>query len=561
MHYEELVKFMDFLMSAALQKCGNIQEAEELTQDTLLAALVCLSRGKTIENLQGWLLTVLNRRFYDMVRRKYRQPFISIGSDFDMADDEDAIAKIVAADEAEAVRREVAYLGRIYREVIVRHYMDGESIAGIAGALKLSEGTVKRRLYTGRNQIRKGIDEMENYTKQSYEPVSLFVGNNGAPGINGEPAALVYNDLVAQNLLWLAYEKPVTMEELSRAIGIPAAYVEPVIERLVNGELMRKTGNKYYTDFIIFTLEDKEKYLSAQKQLVQENFELFWKRIGEGLDRLREDTVYQRFRFDQRNSLEMYFTYRCIERGVYTFFDSTSHDKIIYPSRPNGGEWIAIGWVGQKSDSLKGRSELDAHKWSGERHTRFENYGGSRRIELHVYGPEGFPAPSYAHCFDDIPLLRRDERTDAVILKLLYIAYTGMNPSQVGFNTEALKAVPWLVNCRVLRLEDNKPTVNIPVLSTEEIRGLWLSCSQTADVMKNELKALLADYLKGKQQIIPPHLDSVPLQKRYFWAMNAFMLAIIREAIKRGKLYDGDYDNDSGANPPPCPMVLVIDKE
>ena len=166
--------------------------AEELTQDTLLAALVCLSRGKTIENLQGWLLTVLNRRFYDMVRRKYRQPFISIGSDFDMADDEDAIAKIVAADEAEAVRREVAYLGRIYREVIVRHYMDGESIAGIAGALKLSEGTVKRRLYTGRNQIRKGIDEMENYTKQSYEPVSLFVGNNGAPGINGEPAALVY---------------------------------------------------------------------------------------------------------------------------------------------------------------------------------------------------------------------------------------------------------------------------------------------------------------------------------------------------------------------------------
>ena len=233
-----------------------------------------------------------------MIRRKYRQPFISIGSGFDMVDDEDAIEKIASADEAEAVRREVAYLGRIYREVIVRHYMNGESIAEIAGALNLSEGTVKRRLYTGRNQIKKGIDEMENYTKQSYEPVSLFVGNNGSAGINGEPASLVYNDLVAQNLLWLAYEKPVTMDELSRAIGIPAAYVEPVIEKLVNGELMRKTGNKYYTDFIIFTLQDKEKYLSAQKQLVQENFGLFWKRIGEGLDRLREDAIYQRLEFD-----------------------------------------------------------------------------------------------------------------------------------------------------------------------------------------------------------------------------------------------------------------------
>lgn len=561
MHYGELEKYLDFLMSAALQKCGNIQEAEELTQDTLLAALNCLSQGGIIENLQGWLLTVLNRRFYDMIRKKYRQPFISIGSDFDMVDDEDAIAKIVAADEAEAVRREVAYLGRIYREVIVRHYMDGESIAEIAGALNLSEGTVKRRLYTGRNQIKKGIDEMENYTKQSFEPVSLFVGNNGAPGINGEPAALVRNDLVAQNLLWLAYEKPVTMDELSRAVGIPAAYVEPVIEKLVNGELMKKVGHKYYTDFIIFTLEDKERYLPAQKQLVQDNFGLFWERIGEGLDRLREDAIYQRFGFDPKNSLEMYFTYRCIERGIYSFFDSASHDRIRYPSRPNGGEWLALGWVDQKSDSTKRRSELAAHMWSGERHTMFADYGGARRIELHVYGPEGFPAPSYAHCFDDIPLLRRDERSDAVILKLLYIIYTGMNPSQAGFNTEALKAVPWLVRCRVLRLEDNKPLVNIPVLNTKELGRLWSLCYQTADAMRKDLKALLADFFKGKQQFIPPHLDSVPLEKRYFWAMNAFMLAIIREAIRHGKLYDGDYDNESGANPPPCPMIMVIDKE
>lgn len=40
---------------------------------------------------------------------------------------------------------------------------------------------------------------------------------------------------------------------------------------------------------------------------------------------------------------------------------------------------------------------------------------------------------------------------------------------------------------------------------------------------------------------------------------NAMLFATIREAISRGKLYDGNYDDDSnGVNQPPCPMVLVI---
>ena len=80
-HFEELEKQIDFLMAAAIQKCGNIPEAEELTQETLLGALTALSQGRKIENLQGWLITVMNRRFYDSLRKKYRKPFISIGSD------------------------------------------------------------------------------------------------------------------------------------------------------------------------------------------------------------------------------------------------------------------------------------------------------------------------------------------------------------------------------------------------------------------------------------------------------------------------------------------------
>ena len=76
----------------------------------------------------------------------------------------------------------------------------------------------------------------------------------------------------------------------------------------------------------------------------------------------------------------------------------------------------------------------------------------------------------------------------------------------------------------------------------------------------NDLKELLAEFYRGKKQKKSLHIWIVfLLQKQYLYADNAMLFATIREAISRGKLYDGNYDDDSnGVNQPPCPMVLVI---
>lgn len=52
----------------------------------------------------------------------------------------------------------------------------------------------------------------------------------------------------------------------------------------------------------------------------------------------------------------------------------------------------------------------------------------------------------------------------------------------------------------------------------------------------------------------------MPLHKKYLNAYKAMLFATIREAISKGKLYDGNYVDSNGVNQPPCPMVLVIDK-
>lgn len=70
---------------------------------------------------------------------------------------------------------------------------------------------------------------MKTCTKQSYAPELLHLSCSGAVGLNKEPFSLVEStDTLAQNVLLLAYEKPVTAAELAHALGTPAAFIEPI---------------------------------------------------------------------------------------------------------------------------------------------------------------------------------------------------------------------------------------------------------------------------------------------------------------------------------------------
>ena len=81
MQNDKLENQIEFLLSAALQKCGDIHEAEDLTQETLMAALSFMSNGHEILDLRAWLLTVLSHKWNDSLRKKYRRPAVLMGED------------------------------------------------------------------------------------------------------------------------------------------------------------------------------------------------------------------------------------------------------------------------------------------------------------------------------------------------------------------------------------------------------------------------------------------------------------------------------------------------
>ena len=190
MNKNNLTEYADFLLNAAICKCGNINDAQDLVQETLLAALSACAAKKPIDEPKAWLTAVLNRKYYDLLRKKYNKPTVSFDVAADVPDEAEIYEAAEKSAEAEEIRRCLAYLTKLYREVMVRHYMHGEKVRDIAASLGISENTVKSRLDAGRKRIGKEF-AMENYTKQSYEPETLMMSCSGRGGLDNEPFSLV----------------------------------------------------------------------------------------------------------------------------------------------------------------------------------------------------------------------------------------------------------------------------------------------------------------------------------------------------------------------------------
>ncbi len=145
----------------ARTRCRTSDEADEVVSDTVLSLVQAVRAGQEIENLAGYLRVIFARRHSDYLRRKYRDRCVTPDDGTLLAklpDDYDPDALPEALREAEAVRRAIARLSALYREVVYRHYMRGESVEHIARALEVPVGTVKSRLFDGRSHMRGTVE-------------------------------------------------------------------------------------------------------------------------------------------------------------------------------------------------------------------------------------------------------------------------------------------------------------------------------------------------------------------------------------------------------------------
>lgn len=364
---EELLDYADMLFKTALSKTHDVDKAQELLQETCLCVLSSIRKGKNITNLKAYLLSTLNNRFFNSLREKYNISTVSFDElPYEIVDESDNFETMID-DESVKIRRELAFLTHIYREVMVRYYMQNESVESIAKALNIPKGTVLSRLDVGRKKVKKGVEIMKSFEKNSFTPEILSIGINGRMGQNGEPFSCVKGSL-EQNILILAYEESLTVEEISNALGTPTAFIEESVESLVNNELLKREGTKVFTDFVIFSLEQRIKDVANSVQYAKETFDeakhIFLNMVEQykKMDCFKDCSDEWLFILAVLSSNQV-FVWRlnkAILEKVMTFND--------FPDRPNFGKWVTSGskWPngfkfdGEMSEyAVSGRATID----------------------------------------------------------------------------------------------------------------------------------------------------------------------------------------------------------
>jgi RNA polymerase sigma-70 factor (ECF subfamily) len=142
-----------------LHRCGgSVQVAEDLTQETFLAAVAELKRGRRVAAPIAWVCGIARHKLLDHYRRlEQGERELSVAFAADELEDE-----LVVPDDAQARERAVQALGSVaasQRAALVLCYVDGFSAAETAALLGKSVEAVKSLLARGRESFKRSYRE------------------------------------------------------------------------------------------------------------------------------------------------------------------------------------------------------------------------------------------------------------------------------------------------------------------------------------------------------------------------------------------------------------------
>jgi RNA polymerase sigma-70 factor (ECF subfamily) len=134
---------------------GNDADARDATQDAFISAWRDLPRLRDPEQFDGWLRRILVNACRAQLRRRTRVREISL----DVTPDRRAGGPTVAdqVGDTDLLAHAFERLDPPKRSILVLHYFDHQSVAAIASALGVPQGTVKWRLSDARAALTRAL--------------------------------------------------------------------------------------------------------------------------------------------------------------------------------------------------------------------------------------------------------------------------------------------------------------------------------------------------------------------------------------------------------------------
>lgn len=195
--------------------------------------------------------------------------------------------EVIYRDTISQLQRQIAYLSKIQRQVIILYYYDGRKQEEIANFLGIPLGTVKWHLFEAKSEMRKGMKQMKQVQELKFNPIEFSVmGISGSVGSEGDMSHFFKTQL-AQNIAYCVYHEPMTINEIADCLGVSPVYIENEAEYLEEYGFLIRKGTKYLTNFIINDLNDKsEQILTLQDEIYKKAVKLITEKLFDELCKL-----------------------------------------------------------------------------------------------------------------------------------------------------------------------------------------------------------------------------------------------------------------------------------
>lgn len=359
-------RYAEKIYGFAYSRTGNSTDAADLSQEILLN--LCTADFTDIQCMDAFIYTVCRYTWSKFLRKnKPAWDAVTVSgelSDYvDFTDHDTPEDRVVQRETYDRLRREVMYLSGVRRDIIILYYYDRLNATEIGGRLGLAPSTVRWHL----SKIRSDLKERITMTDEIYRPTKLSIGHYG--WYKNDVYSALESDILMQNICYICRGQALSIEEISRTLGVAAVYLEDKITRLLSMEYMVEQNGKYRTNFFIQDVPFKLAHLRYQMEHVPFVAEEYYRTLNSVMADLRAvgfvgcDLPENELMWD----MFAYFLMREIGR---------TDDRMIAdlhlghgaPMRPDGSKhWVRAG---------VSKEELDASpEMTDEMHVYIENTG------------------------------------------------------------------------------------------------------------------------------------------------------------------------------------------
>ena len=269
-----ITEYLKPIFGFALKRCKSTQDAEDLSQEIVLKAYRALLAKDDVGDAGKFIWTIAHNALCNYYRDSAASmigvpidDFAEILADPDAQQDPDGIAETITR-----LQREIAYLSKLQRKIVIMYYFENRKQADIASELGIPVGTVKWHLFEAKKELKRGMDTMRKTSELKFHPIKFDgYGINGSVGSRNPDE--FFRSSLPQNICYCVRNAAKTVNEIADDLGVSPVYVETEVDVLEEYGFLIKQKDKYLINFCI--VEPTAEQLTMQNDMYKQAAELF----------------------------------------------------------------------------------------------------------------------------------------------------------------------------------------------------------------------------------------------------------------------------------------------